>query len=163
MNTNAVLLAVVLTLGVLACLIALPSCIRECRKQKGDLPKVTPAPQQQDNSSDSDSESDDSSEPEPSTVTEPIPAVAEPIPAVAEPIPAVVEPAREDQASDLEGAQPIEETAPSAVLPAAAAASLSVREGESIRAVGKLPPLENPPIPPPVAKLRKHTDIPADR
>ena len=156
MNTNAVLLAVVLTLGVLACLIALPSCLRECRKQKGDLPKVTPAPQQQDDSSDSDSESDDSSEPEPSTVTEPKAAVAEPIPAV-------VGPAREEQASDLEGAQPIEETAPSAVLPAAAAASLSVGEGESIRAAGKLPPLENPPIPPPVAKLRKHTDIPADR
>ena len=109
MNTNAVLLAVVLTLGVLACLIALPSCLRECRKQKGDLPKVTPAPQQQDDSSDSDSESDDSSEPEPSTVTEPKAAVAEPIPAV-------VGPAREEQASDLEGAQPIEETAPSAVL-----------------------------------------------
>ena len=162
---NAILLAVACTLSALLILLGLPSCMRECRKQKGDVPKVTPAPHDAADTAHDSSQSESESE---SESIEPAPVE----PDAQEPTDATLrlEDGHQAAGTDLSASafnvqahsistDPLNLSCTSVVEANERAAC--DRQGNQSLSHKLLPPLPERPIPPPVAKhINRH--VPPD-
>ena len=167
-STSAILLAVACTLAVVLVMAGLPFCLRECRKQKGDVPKVAPALQDAgEDSTSSDSDSESSAPPSPDVQARRADDAA---PSAAPPSPDV-QPSRADDAAPsaaVDDAQQLLLEAPniSAAAPTAtevgedAACEHQCSSGVATRR--QLPPLVDRPIPPPISRHISRRRVPPD-
>ena len=157
------LFALVCILAVLLVLAGMPFCIKECRKQKGDVPKVAPAPHDavEDDSSDSDSETESTA-----PVVEP-PATQEPQDGDAKEADLqIVHDGQADMESSVQPPKAIPSADPLEVPETASekqTGDAATREHSSTIAARKLlPPLGSRPIAPPITRHINRHHIPPD-